>query len=96
MSATLPGTSRPVVDAVREDGDGLADLVVWDADPVSLAGALTDPVEAWLRCGPARAWTTVVGGRVLVDEGQLQLAGLADVLRAHRRVAADLQGVALR
>lgn len=74
----------------------LADLVVWDADPVSLAGALTDPVEAWLRCGPARAWTTVVGGRVLVDEGVLQLSGLADVLAAHRRVAADLQGVVLR
>ncbi|MEJ8667954.1 amidohydrolase family protein [Streptomyces sp. MS1.AVA.1] len=44
-----------------------ADLVVWDLHEVALACALSDPVEAWLRCGPARAWTTVVGGRILVD-----------------------------
>jgi cytosine/adenosine deaminase-related metal-dependent hydrolase len=67
------------------------DLVVWDAHPVSLAGALTDPVEAWLRCGPARAWTTVVAGRVLVDDGELRLPGLTDALRDHRRISARLQ-----
>ena len=36
------------------------DLVVWAADPIAYAGALTDPVEAWLRCGPGgrgrRSW----------------------------------------
>ncbi|MDQ0935468.1 amidohydrolase family protein [Streptomyces turgidiscabies] len=32
-----------------------ADLVVRDPREVVLAGALSDPVEAWLRCGPARA-----------------------------------------
>jgi cytosine/adenosine deaminase-related metal-dependent hydrolase len=68
-----------------------ADLVVWDLHEVALAGALSDPVEAWLRCGPARAWTTVVGGRVLVERGEPVLAALGDVLRDHGRVARRMQ-----
>ncbi len=31
-----------------------ADLVCWPLDGIAFAGALTDPIEAWLRCGPAR------------------------------------------
>lgn len=68
-----------------------ADLVVWDLHEVALAGALSDPVEAWLRCGPARAWTTVVGGRILVDRGEPRLAALADALRGHERIARRMQ-----
>ncbi|MFI8878482.1 8-oxoguanine deaminase [Streptomyces sp. NPDC055243] len=70
-----------------------ADLVVWDLHEVALAGALSDPVEAWLRCGPARAWTTVVAGRVLVDRGEPVLPGLADALRDHARIARRMQAV---
>ncbi|MFF0730680.1 8-oxoguanine deaminase [Streptomyces chartreusis] len=69
-----------------------ADLVVWDLHEVALAGALSDPVEAWLRCGPARAWTTVVGGRVLVDRGEPRLRGLEEALRVHGGVARAMQG----
>lgn len=69
----------------------VADLVAWHLDPVSLAGALTDPVEALLRCGPARAWTTVVDGRVLVDAGELRLRGLPEALADHRRIATRMQ-----
>lgn len=69
-----------------------ADLVVWDLHDVALAGALSDPVEAWLRCGPARAWTTVVGGRVLVDRGEPRLPGLVEALRVHGAVARGMQG----
>ncbi|MFE4579792.1 8-oxoguanine deaminase [Streptomyces chartreusis] len=69
-----------------------ADLVVWDLHEVALAGALSDPVEAWLRCGPARAWTTVVGGRILVDRGEPRLPGLVEALRVHGAVARAMQG----
>ena len=69
------------------------DLVVWAADPVAHAGAVSDPVEAWLRCGPGRARETVVAGRVVVDDGQLTLTGVDDVLARHRTVAARLQNV---
>jgi 8-oxoguanine deaminase len=69
------------------------DLVVWTADLIAHAGAVTDPVEAWLRCGPGRARETVVAGRVLVEGGALALTGLDDVLARHRTVAARLQDV---
>jgi 8-oxoguanine deaminase len=68
------------------------DLVVWAHDPVAFAGAVSDPVEAWLRCGPGRARETVVAGRVLVDGGALTLPGVEDVLARHREAAARLQG----
>lgn len=67
------------------------DLVVWAADPIAHAGACTDPVEAWLRCGPGRARETVVAGRVLVEDGTQLLAGIDDVLARHRAVAVRLQ-----
>jgi cytosine/adenosine deaminase-related metal-dependent hydrolase len=67
------------------------DLVVWAADPIAHAGVCTDPVEAWLRCGPGRARETVVAGRVLVEDGALTLAGIDDVLARHRAVATRLQ-----
>lgn len=70
-----------------------ADLVVWQSDPLAQAGALTDPVEAWLRSGPARAWHTYVAGRPLVEDGELTLAALEDVLPRHRAAAAAMQGV---
>jgi cytosine/adenosine deaminase-related metal-dependent hydrolase len=69
------------------------DLVVWAADPIAQAGALTDPVEAWLRCGPGRARETVVAGRVLVEGGELTLTGVGDVLARHRAAAARVQAV---
>ncbi|HEY9312271.1 8-oxoguanine deaminase [Williamsia sp.] len=73
----------------------VADLVAWHLDPVSLAGALSDPVEALLRCGPGRAWTTVVNGKVVVDEGQPISAVLPDMLREHRRIATRMQKAVL-
>lgn len=68
-----------------------ADLVIWHASDVALAGALTDPVEAWLRCGPAVAGTTIVAGKVLVENGEPVMAALGDVLREHARQARRIQ-----
>ncbi|MGC4936107.1 8-oxoguanine deaminase [Gordonia sp. DT30] len=73
-----------------------ADLVIWAAAAESLAGALTDPVEAWLRCGPMRADTTVVAGRVLVRDGHLTHPGHDDAMSAHRAAARNLQRSALQ
>ncbi len=70
-----------------------ADLVCWPQQGVAFTGALTDPVEAWLRCGPTAARHTVVAGRVVVREGVLTHRGLEDTLARHRAVAARLQGV---
>ncbi|MFT8719849.1 8-oxoguanine deaminase [Acetobacter sp.] len=70
-----------------------ADMVIWKMSPIALAGALTDPVEAWLRCAPAVAGTTIVNGRILVENGEPVFAGLNDVLKSHAEAARRMQGL---
>ena len=67
------------------------DLVVWAVDPIAHAGAVTDPVEAWLRCGPVSARHTVVAGRLVVEDGVPVHAALDEQLAVHRRVSQRLQ-----
>jgi cytosine/adenosine deaminase-related metal-dependent hydrolase len=69
------------------------DLVVWSLDGIAFAGALSDPVEAWLRCGPTAARHTVVGGQLVVKDGRRTHDGVDDVLTRHRAAAARLQGL---
>lgn len=69
------------------------DVAVWPLGGVLFAGALTDPVEAWLRCGPVAARDTVVAGRVIVENGRIVSPRLDDMLAAHRRTAARIQGL---
>jgi cytosine/adenosine deaminase-related metal-dependent hydrolase len=71
----------------------LADLVVWDMSPFALAGTGSDPIEALLRCGPARAWITMVGGRMLVEDGELRVPGAEAALSSHRAITRALQGL---
>ncbi len=70
------------------------DLVCWPLTGIAFAGALTDPVEAWLRCGPVAARHTVVAGRPVVEDGALVHPGLEDILRRHRAAATRLQRLA--
>ncbi|HEX2848930.1 MAG TPA: 8-oxoguanine deaminase, partial [Acidimicrobiales bacterium] len=67
------------------------DLVCWPLTGLAFAGALTDPVEAWLRCGPVAARHTVVAGVPVVEDGELAHRGVAEMLRRHRIVASRLQ-----
>ncbi|SDY70551.1 Cytosine/adenosine deaminase [Modestobacter sp. DSM 44400] len=67
------------------------DLAVWSLEGVRFAGALSDPVEAWLRCGPVAARHTVVGGRFVVEDGVPVHPGLDEQLAVHRRVSARMQ-----
>jgi cytosine/adenosine deaminase-related metal-dependent hydrolase len=69
----------------------VGDLVCWPLEGPAFAGALTDPVEAWLRCGPVAARHTVVAGRLVVENGQLTDTRLEEMLTLHRRVATRLQ-----
>jgi cytosine/adenosine deaminase-related metal-dependent hydrolase len=67
------------------------DLVAWPLEGIAFAGALTDPVEAWLRCGPVAARHTVVAGRAVVRDGVLVDPGVEDMLRRHRAIASAWQ-----
>ncbi|UNT00153.1 amidohydrolase family protein [Streptomyces tubbatahanensis] len=85
----------------REDGLGSlapgapADVVVWDLDEFAFAGAHTDPVEAWLRCGPVRPRHTLVQGHPLVEDGALTLPHTRthDMLTTHAHHARRIQGL---
>ena len=56
-----------------------------------LAPAHADPIEAWMRCGPAAVRHTVVGGRPIVRDGALVHPGVDGVLAAHRVAAEAMQ-----
>jgi cytosine/adenosine deaminase-related metal-dependent hydrolase len=72
----------------------VGDLVVWPRPPFALAGAHTDPIEAWLRCGPIGARHTVVNGRLVVEDGAVVAPGAQDIFRRHAAVSRRLQGLA--
>ena len=69
------------------------DLVCWPQEGVQYAGALADPVEAWLRCGPVAARHTVVAGKPVVRGGVLTVPGTEDILARHAAAAARIQGL---
>ena len=88
--ATLGGAAclgRDDIGALEPGRAG--DLVAWPVDSIHFAGALSDPVEALLRCGPVAARHTVVAGRSLVSGGELTASGLEEILTRHRRVAGE-------
>ena len=69
----------------------VGDLAVWPLTGPSFAGAIADPIEAWLRCGPSAARHTVVHGRVVVRDGQLTHTALDEMLGKHRLISARIQ-----
>ena len=72
----------------------VADIAVCPLTGPAFAGALADPVEAWLRCGPVTARHTVVAGQPVVADGHLVHPAVDERLAAHRHVAAAMQRLA--
>jgi len=69
----------------------VGDLVCWPLEGIKFAGALSDPIEAWLRCGPVSARHTVVNGSVLVEGGELTMSGVDTMLDRHRAISLAMQ-----
>ena len=69
----------------------VADLAVWDLTGPTYAGALADPIEAWLRCGPVAARDTIVGGVAVVRDGELLSSRLDEMLAVHRDHSTRIQ-----
>ncbi|MYA14913.1 MAG: 8-oxoguanine deaminase, partial [Acidimicrobiaceae bacterium] len=63
----------------------------WPLDGIAFAGAWSDPIEAWLRCGPVSARHTIVAGRLVVEDGELRASGTEQTLRDHRRISVAMQ-----
>jgi cytosine/adenosine deaminase-related metal-dependent hydrolase len=99
--ATLRLATRGGATCLGRDGEigqlapgTAADLVLWRLDGPAYAGALSDPIEALLRCGPAAADTTIAAGRTVVAGGRLVAPELTERLAGHRRAAARIQQLA--
>jgi cytosine/adenosine deaminase-related metal-dependent hydrolase len=69
----------------------VADVAVWPLTGPSFAGAIADPVEAWLRCGPVSTRHTIVAGRPVVRDGSLVSPRVEEMLVAHDRLARRIQ-----
>jgi cytosine/adenosine deaminase-related metal-dependent hydrolase len=67
-----------------------ADFFAINLDRLEYAGALHDPVAATVFCSPARADTTVVGGKFVVKDGQLVTIDQPHLVEAHNRAAKRL------
>lgn len=69
----------------------VGDLAIWDLTGIQFAGALADPVEGWLRCGPTSVRDTIVHGRAVVRNGHLVSTKVDEMMKQHSRLAADMQ-----
>ncbi len=72
----------------------VGDLAIWSLTGVAFAGAVADPIEAWLRCGPTGAKHTIVQGNLVVDNGQLVSNKVDSMLATHRTIAKRMQRIA--
>jgi cytosine/adenosine deaminase-related metal-dependent hydrolase len=105
-SGAAAGTARMALEMATRGGAGClgrlgeigelsvgstGDLVVWSLDGPQFAGVVDDPIEGWLRCGPASAKHTVVHGKTVVRDHELVSGRLSEMLRDHARLAKRMQ-----
>jgi cytosine/adenosine deaminase-related metal-dependent hydrolase len=67
-----------------------ADFFAVNLNQLDFAGAMHDPLAALVFCAPAKSDYTVVGGNVVVKEGQLQTVELPRLIEKHNRAATRL------
>src|SRR5438477_9045083 len=67
-----------------------ADFFTLDLNTLNYAGGLSDPVAAVVFCAPQRTRHTVVGGRLIVDNGKIATLDIMSVIEEHNRHAAKL------
>jgi cytosine/adenosine deaminase-related metal-dependent hydrolase len=103
------GTARMALEVATRGGAGclgrigeigelsigaVGDIAVWSLTGPLFAGAIADPIEAWLRCGPTAAHHTIVNGKPVVRNGQLVSTRVEEMLSTHRKIATRMQSVA--
>jgi 8-oxoguanine deaminase len=71
----------------------LADFALFKLDELRFSGS-GDPLAALVLCGAHRADRVMVGGRWIVENGQIPGLDVADLIRRHSAAARTLQGAA--
>ena len=69
----------------------VGDIAIWDITGVRFAGAIADPIEAWLRCGPISVRDTIVHGKFVVRDAQLVSKRVDEMLSLHTKLARHMQ-----
>jgi cytosine/adenosine deaminase-related metal-dependent hydrolase len=91
--ATLGGARVLGRDDIGALAPGMAaDIVCFPLDEVGLAGAHHDPLAALLFCHVPRVCHTIVGGRIVVRDGELVTLDLPRLVERHNRLASALAG----
>jgi cytosine/adenosine deaminase-related metal-dependent hydrolase len=72
----------------------VGDLAIWQLTGPAFAGALADPIEAWLRCGPLSARDTIVQGNAVVRNKELVSRKVDNMLRTHATISRRIQKLA--
>jgi cytosine/adenosine deaminase-related metal-dependent hydrolase len=67
-----------------------ADFVALDLNRIDYAGALHDPVAAVVFCAPIKVDYSVVGGKIIIEEGRLVGKDLQQLISEHNQAAARL------
>ena len=100
------GTARMALECATRGGAGclgrigeigelsvgsVGDVAVWSLTGPAFSGAVADPIEAWLRCGPVAARDTIVHGKHVVQNYEIVSAKLEPMLKSHSRLARRMQ-----
>lgn len=67
-----------------------ADLALYELGTIALTGGDWDPVAALVFCGPQKAATVIINGRVVVDDYQLTTIDLPRAIARHRQLSQAL------
>jgi cytosine/adenosine deaminase-related metal-dependent hydrolase len=67
-----------------------ADLFAVNLNQIEYAGALHDPVAAIVFCAPIKVDYTMVGGKLIVSQGEMQTTDLHNLVRQHNDLAMRL------
>ena len=67
-----------------------ADIVGFDLNDITYAGALHDPIAALVLCAPTRVSFSIINGRVVVESGTIRTIDTAATVAYHRRLSTQL------
>lgn len=89
--ATLGGARILRRDDIGALAPGMsADFVAFDMADLGFAGAGHDPVSALVFCTPANVSTSVINGKVVIENGQLRTANVANIVHTHNHWSRQL------
>ena len=67
-----------------------ADFIAFDLNQLAYAGAQHDPMAALIFCAPQQVDLSVINGRIIVEDGELQTVDLRPVIERHNRISQRL------